>query len=214
MSMQNKLIIVGEGEWLDIAHDAATRLGRWAQIDLLVLERTGPYSFDIELKLGEVINGAEYFLALDGDHFGTIRESILSHMMQKGCSIASLVPDQCAKLFKMNANCMIHPTAIVSLQNSGWGYNVFIGPNAYVGAGVSIARTVTISSNSEIHTKAAIGKNVSLNSKVIVASSVGVKSFSSVDCHHEPETRLTPKSISYYKSDLFPRQVSFSDNNA
>lgn len=212
--MPSKLIIVGEGEWLDIAHDAAIRLGRWTQIDLIVLGRTGPYSFDIELKLGEVVNEAEYFLALDGDHFGTIRESILSNMMQKGCSIATLVPEACMKLFKMNANCMIHPTAIVSFQNSGWGYNVFIGSNAYVGAGVSIARTVTISSNSEVHTKAAIGKNVSLNSKVIVQSSVSVKPFSSIDCHHEPETMLTPKNISYYKSDLFPRQVTFSDNNA
>lgn len=214
MSMQNKLIIVGEGEWLDIAYDAATRLGRWSQIDLLVLERTGPYSFDIELKLGEVEKDAEYFLALDGDHFGTIRESILSHMMQKGCSIASLVPETCIKLFKMNANCLIHPAAIVSQQNSGWSYNVFIGPNAYVASGVSIARTVTISRYSEIHAKATVSKNVSFNSKVIVPTAMTLKPFSSVDCHHESETILTPKGTSYYRSDLFPRQVTFSDNHA
>jgi len=212
MSMQNKLIIVGEGEWLDIAHDAATRLGRWAQIDLIVLERTGPYSFDIELKLGEVVNGAEYFLALNGDHFGTIRESILSHMMQKGCSVTSLVSQQYAKLFKMNANCMIHPAAIVSPQNSGWGYNVFIGPGAYVGAHVSIARTVTVSRNSEIYSKAIISKNVSLNSTVVVPTTVSLKSFTSFDCDKDLVTRLEQINFAYYKSDLFSKPVVFFDN--
>jgi acetyltransferase-like isoleucine patch superfamily enzyme len=213
MFMRNKLFIIGNDEWLDIAHDTAIRINQWTEINQIVLDRTGPYSFDIEMKLSEAVNGAEYFLAMNGDHFGTIRESMLSFMMEKGCSITSLVPKQYLNLFKMKSNCLLHPSATVSSQNSAWGYNVFIGPNACIGANVSIARTVTVSRNSEINSRAIIGKNVSFSSKVVVPYGLEIKPFTSIDCYAQAQTRLCAMNTAYYVSDLFHRPVRFSNNN-
>ncbi len=211
--MSNKLIIVGEGEWLDIAFDSALQSYEKHELSILALAKTGPYMYDLETKLTSIETGAEYFLAIDGDHFGTIRESLLSYMMQIGCSIASLVPDTHLGLFKMKQNCLIHPSATVSIRNSGWGFNVLVGPNAYIGPNVKLGRTVTISGNSKICSASSIGKNVSLNSQTTVEIGATIHPFSSIDCSRRGEIVLTNKPGAFYLGDLFPAPVIFSDNS-
>jgi hypothetical protein len=210
--MKNKLIIIGEGEWLDIAYDAAARLDRWSKIDLLVLERTGPYSYDIERKLGEVEKNTEYFLALDGGHFGTIRESILSYIMQKGFSVTAIMSERHVGLFKMKVNSLIHPLAIISEKNKNWGFNVLIGPNVYIGPNVNISRAITIGNRSEIHSGVGLGKNVSLGKDVNVCEGVVVKDFSSFVCRNPIEVNSILVNKSTYSSDLFVRPVIFHSN--
>jgi acetyltransferase-like isoleucine patch superfamily enzyme len=211
MSTNNKLIIIGEGEWLYFAYDAAIKLDLWINIEIISLQKIGAYTYDIKEKITEPLKEVDYFLAVDGDHFGTIRESMLTYLKSIGCTIVSLVKNEHKAYFKLNLNSLIHPSAIVGISNKGWGYNIFVGPNAYIASNVSISKTVTLGANVNILDGVDLMKNTTINRNVTVDTMCILKEYTGLQKSTLTKIGASQKS-SYYISDLFQREVVFNNN--
>lgn len=203
MSIKNKLHILGYGEWLGYAQVTALELGRWSEVVVTEISRMNDYTYDLNsYQKGE--DGVEYFLALNGDAFGTVREQHLSILVSRGLNIASLLPDEWPK----KINSLISPGAIVPEKGVKISFNVFVGPNAILAGNASIGRSSTIGSSTLIANNVDVGKNVSIACNVHICSGVSIGAYSSLECKNTFKNTIKN---GYIESYLFDRPVIISE---
>jgi acetyltransferase-like isoleucine patch superfamily enzyme len=202
MSTKNRLHILGYGEWLGYAQCAAQQLGRWSSIETTVLQKINEYSYDIE-KFESQEEGVEYFLALAGDAFGTVREKHLSDLASRGLQFASLIPDE----FGKKINSLISSGVMIANNQMAIGFNAFIGPNVLIGKDVTFGRSSTVGANSQIQQDVRVGKNVTLADGVEVLCGTTILNYASIERKQMLEGAIKSGVIS---SKIFDRIVRIS----
>jgi acetyltransferase-like isoleucine patch superfamily enzyme len=203
MSTKNKLHILGYGEWLGYAHSAAQELNRWNSVDVTVLKKLNDYSYDLE-DYQEPEASAEYFLALGGDAFGTVREKHLSDLVSMGFQFASLIPES----FGKKINCLIASGAIISSNQLSISFNAFIGPNSIIGGNLNLGRSSTIGANSYIRENITVAKNVSLSNNVIINPNLSIGAYVSIEKNSVIKDNLKS---GHLNSELFDRTINIRD---
>jgi acetyltransferase-like isoleucine patch superfamily enzyme len=203
MSTKNKLHILGYGEWLGYAYTAAQELNRWESVDVTVLKQINDYSYDLQDFQVQDTN-SEYFLALGGDAFGTVREKHLSDLVSRGFQFASLMPESLGK----KINSLISSGVIISNNQLSIGFNAFIGPNSIVGNNLNLGRSSTIGANSYLLQNITVGKNVSLSNNITINPNLSVGTYVSVEKKVVISENLKS---GYLNSELFDRVINIRD---
>jgi acetyltransferase-like isoleucine patch superfamily enzyme len=204
MSTKNKLHILGYGEWLGYAQTAAQELNRWESFDVTVLEKINDYSYDLQDFQVQDPN-SEYFLALGGDAFGTVREKHLSDLVSKGFQFASLMPER----YGRKINCLISSGVIISNNQLSIGFNAFIGPNSIIGSNLNLGRSSTIGANSHLLENVIIAKNVTLSSNIAIRPNLSVGAYVSLESKTTVEDSVKSGTLN---SHLFNRPIYISSS--
>lgn len=192
------ITIVGDGYWLDVAVWAAKSYGLWNNVNAVKINKVGLYEYDM-YGFSSPDKNTEYFLAIDGLSFGTVREYYMLDMMRKGYVMTSILKDGDNRFFKSRTNCLVSPGSIIYGDNSALDFNVLIGPDVKIHDGFRSGRSLTIEGSSIISNNVNLGRNVSLRQVSKVKAQVNVCPYCSFECLDELEasyskpTILTPR---------------------
>jgi acetyltransferase-like isoleucine patch superfamily enzyme len=203
----NKILkILGEGAWLNYAYSAAHEYGRWDQIELVALKKIDDYSYDLtELSVPEEL--VDYFIAIDGRMYGTVREKLLADLISRGFKIVSIIPSDMLSLVN-SINCLISCNSKIHTPNFKIQFNTFIGPFVSISSGLSTGRSVTIGPYTEIDSGVKIGKNVTINGLNKISEDILIGEYSRIETLHSVIRPIEPFN-SFIK--LFPGRVSIKN---
>jgi acetyltransferase-like isoleucine patch superfamily enzyme len=187
--MNNKILkILGFGEWLDYAFITASNLVYWEEILTIRLNKINSYTYDLSSFIEPEPN-CQYFLALDGSAFGTVREKHLSDLISRGFDFISLIPESSNKNIN-SINCLVSSGVNINTESVKIQFNTFIGPNSIISSGFSAGRSVTIDPGTIVLDGVRIGKNVTLQNVAKVFSSVNIGEYSLIQTLKEIKQNL------------------------
>ncbi len=206
MDSNKKLKIIGEGEWLYYAYSAAIEYNRWNTIELFDIIKINEYSYDLSgFNIPE--ENVDYFLAIDGSIFGTVREKHLSILVSKGFNFISIMPSHMSSIMK-NMNCLIASFVNINNFNFRIQFNTFIGPYCNLPSSFSTGRSVTIGPYTDIQPGVSIGKNVTLIGVKKISSNISIGEYTKVD-NIEIINKVIKPLTSH--THLFPRSVNIKN---
>jgi acetyltransferase-like isoleucine patch superfamily enzyme len=203
----NTLQILGFGAWLDYATFTARDLGYWEKIESIGLKKINSYTFDIS-DFVTPESGNDYFLAIDGAAYGTVREKHLSDLILRGFNFVSLIPEGKSKNISA-INCLISSGVKINYETVKIQFNTLIGPNTVISSKFSAGRSVTIDPNTLILEEVRLGKNVTIQNVSKILNNITVEEYSLVQTLKEIKSNITAHSI---YSETFEKVVRIKKN--